>query len=69
MDCLEHPDEGYSKGKWIKGETTARNEKRFIFEMQQGKINYKKDGINNLNYTLASIEELTPKAKMINVIL
>jgi hypothetical protein len=69
MDCLEHPDEGYSEGKWIKGETTARNEKRFILEMQQGKINYKKDGINSLVYRIASIEELTPKAKMINVIL
>ena len=69
MDCLEHPDEGYSEGKWIKGETTARNEKRFILEMQQGKINYKEDGINSLLYAIASIEELTPKAKMINVVL
>ena len=69
MDCLEHPDEGYNEGKWIKGETTARNEKRFILEMQQGKINYKEDGMNSLIYGIASIEELTPKAKMINVIL
>jgi hypothetical protein len=69
MDCLEHPDEGFHEGKWLKGETTARNEKRFIAEMQQGKIDYKKDGINNVKYTVVSIEELTPKAKMINVIL
>ena len=69
MDCLEHPDEGFHEGKWLKGETTARNEKRFIAEMQQGKIDYKKDGINNVKYTIVSIEELTPKAKMINVIL
>jgi hypothetical protein len=69
MECLKHPDEGFHEGKWIKGETTARNEKRFILEMQQGKIDYKKDGINNVKYTVVGIEELTPKAKMINVIL
>ena len=69
MDCLDHPDEGFSEGKWIKGETTARNERRFVLEMQQGKINYKEDGMNSLKYGVVSIDELTPKAKMINVIL
>ena len=69
MDCLEHPDEGFHEGKWLKGETTARNEKRFILEMQQGKIDYKKDGMNSLKYAIVSIEELAPKAKIINVVL
>ena len=69
MDCLEHPDEGFHEGKWLKGETTARNERRFIVEMQQGKINYKEDGINNVKCTLVSLDEIGPKAKMINVIL
>jgi len=48
VDCLPHIDEGYVAGKWVKGETTARNEKRFVTEMQQGKINYKQDGINKI---------------------
>jgi hypothetical protein len=46
--CLPHIDEGFKNGTWAKGETTARNEKRFVTEMQQGKINYKIDGINNI---------------------
>jgi hypothetical protein len=69
MECLDHEDEGFVDGKWAKGETTARNEYRYIMGMQQGKIDHKKDGINNLKYTLVSIDEITPKAKMINVIL
>ncbi len=48
FDCMFHVDEGFVNGKWAKGETTARNEKRFVTEMQQGLINYKKDGINNV---------------------
>jgi len=46
--CLPHVDEGFSNGRWIKGKTTARNEKRFVTEMQQGKIDYKNDGINKI---------------------
>jgi hypothetical protein len=46
--CLPHVDEGFMNGKWAKGETTARNEKRFVTEMQQGKINYKEDGLNKI---------------------
>jgi hypothetical protein len=46
--CLPHIDEGFIHGKWAKGETTARNEKRFVTEMQQGKIDYKNDGLNNI---------------------
>jgi len=69
MDCLDHVDEGFVDGKWAKGETTAKNEFRYIMGMQQGKINHKTDGMSTLKYTLVSVEELSPKAKMINVIL
>jgi hypothetical protein len=48
FDCLPHLDEGFVHGKWAKGETTARNEKRFVTEMQQRKINYKNDGIKQI---------------------
>lgn len=64
--CLPHIDEGYVGGGWVKGETTARNEKRFVTEMQQGKIDYKIDGINSLEYKIKglSCDELVT---MINV--
>jgi hypothetical protein len=48
FDCIPHTDEGYVKGKWAKGETTARNEKRFVMEMQQGLIKHSEDGLNNI---------------------
>ena len=72
MYCLEHTDEGLVKNQdgkevWAKGETTARNERRFVKEMQQGTWDYKSDGINSLKYELVSIEEITPKAKFINI--
>jgi len=71
MFCLEHEDEGLIKEggsmKWKKGETTARNERRYIRQMQQGDWDYKSDGMNSLKYELVSIEEITPTAKMINV--
>jgi hypothetical protein len=74
LKCLEHTDEGLveTEGgimKWAKGETTARNERRFVHQMQQGKWDYKSDGINSLKYELVGIEEITPKAKFINVTL
>ena len=53
--CLSHVDEGYVRGKWAKGETTAKNEKRFVTQMQQGLINYKEDGINNLEYEIKNV--------------
>ncbi len=53
--------------KWKKGETTARNERRYIRQMQQGEWNYKEDGINSLKYELVGIEEIGTNAKMINV--
>lgn len=59
--CIHHIDEGFVNGKWFKGETTARNEKRFVTEMQQGKIDYKNDGINKIMDVLNvdSVDNLT----------
>lgn len=65
--CLPHEDEGIVGGRFKKGETTARNERRYQLEMQQGKVNYKKDGIVQVKFELLGIDQLTPKAKMINV--
>ena len=65
--CLPHIDEGFVNGTWAKGETTARNEKRFVTEMQQNKIDYKNDGLNTLKYELVSVENYTDNCKMINV--
>jgi hypothetical protein len=48
FECLPHVDEGFVMGKWAKGETTARNERRFVTEMQQRKINYKDEGMNKI---------------------
>jgi hypothetical protein len=71
LRCLPHKDEGLVNiggvDKWAKGETTARNERRYVLQMQQGEWDYKSDGINSLKYDLVSIEEITPSAKMINV--
>ena len=73
MFCLPHKDEGLIDDggiiKWAKGETTARNEKRFVHQMQQGKCDYKSDGMNSLKYELINVDEIAPKAKMINVTL
>jgi hypothetical protein len=69
--CLPHQTEGLVKiggiDKWSKGETTARNERRYILEMQQGKINYKEDGINSIKYDLLSVDTIYNSHKMINV--
>ena len=70
--CLPHIDEGFKNGTWAKGETTARNERRFVTEMQQGKINYKEDGLNKILDVLDVNnvnDELYPKTKIINVIM
>jgi hypothetical protein len=69
--CLPHQTEGLiTEGgvdKWAKGETTARNEKRYILEMQQDKIDYKNDGINNMNYTYINTDIIFDRHKLINV--
>lgn len=67
--CLPHIDEGFVNGRWAKGETTARNEKRFVTEMQQGKINYKEDGFNEITSVLEieSVDDTTyHNTKIIN---
>ena len=67
--CLHHADEGFINGKWFKGETTARNERRLVTQMQQRKIDYKNDGMNNiLNCTeVVSVDDTTyPNTKIIN---
>jgi hypothetical protein len=68
--CLPHIDEGFMNGTWAKGETTARNEKRFVTEMQQRKIDYKVDGLNNI-LNVMDIDNidvsLYPNTKFINV--
>lgn len=72
FDCLPHVDEGFVGGKWAKGETTARNERRFVTEMQQRKINYKDEGINKIeNVTsVVNVDELTyPNTRIINTIM
>ena len=65
--CLPHEDEGLVNGKWAKGETTAKNEKRYVLEMQKGTWDYKSDGIKQVKYELVSEEKLTPWAKMLNI--
>jgi hypothetical protein len=69
--CLPHQTEGLINvggiDKWAKGETTARNERRYILQMQQGKIDYKSDGINSMKYELISIDTIYNKHKLINV--
>lgn len=65
--CLPHEDEGLVNGTWKKGETTARNEERYVLEMQKGTWDYKSDGINQVKYELVSEEKLTPWAKMLNI--
>jgi hypothetical protein len=70
FECLYHNDEGLINGEWAKGETTARNERRLITEMQTRNIDYKKDGFNKiLNVIkLINIDETSfINTKIINV--
>ena len=67
--CLPHEDEGLVDGKWAKGETTAKNEERYVLKMQNGKVDHKKDGIKQLSYKLIEEKILTPWAKMLNITL
>jgi hypothetical protein len=69
--CLPHQTEGLvTEGgidKWSKGETTAKNERRYILQMQQGEIDYKNDGINSMNYELISVNSIYNKHVMIKL--
>ena len=66
FECLPHETEGLVNGKWKKGATTARNEKRYVLEMQQGKYNWEKDGMNSLEYTLLNTEDIGNNSILIN---
>ena len=70
FECLPHQTEGLitvgGVDKWAKGETTARNERRYILEMQQGKYNWKNDGMNSLEYELISVDEIGNNSVIIN---
>jgi hypothetical protein len=69
--CLPHETEGLINvngiDKWAKGETTAANERRYVLQMQQDKIDYKTDGINSMKYKYLSTERIFGNHKMINV--
>ena len=67
MRCLPHKDEGIVNGVFVKGETTAANERRYVLKMQQDELNYKEDGIKQLEYKLISEKVFTPWAKMLNI--
>lgn len=67
FECLPHKDEGLVNGEWSNGDTTAKNERRYIMKMQEGKTNYKLDGINSLKFKLNSIETINNNVKLINV--
>jgi hypothetical protein len=70
FNCMFHEDEGFVNGEWKKGETTARNEKRFVTEMQQKKIDYKEDGLNKILNVLDIVnidETIYPNTMFINV--
>ena len=66
FECLPHETEGLVNGKWKKGATTARNEKRYVLEMQQGKYNWQNDGMNSLKYELLDIEDIGNNSVLIN---
>lgn len=67
--CLYHESEGLVNGEFIKGEATGRNERRYMMEMQQGKIDYKKEGYSQIGdkYEFLGITEIEDRAKMVNV--
>jgi hypothetical protein len=71
MECLPHEDEGLitvgGVQKWAKGETTARNEKRYVLQMQQEKIDYKNDGIKQVEFELVNKTPISDKATMLNI--
>lgn len=66
FECLPHIDEGLINNKWAKGETTARNERRFVTKMQRRSINYKEEGFNSMKYELVSTKEVLTNTLLIN---
>lgn len=66
FDCLPHIDEGLVNDRWVKGETTARNERRFVTQMQKGSLNYKEEGFNSMQYEVISVKEVFQNTLLIN---
>ncbi len=67
--CMYHTDEGFVDGGWAKGETTARNERRLVTQMQQRKIDYKEDGFNKIlevTEVVSIDEDMLPNTMIIN---
>lgn len=67
MRCLPHEDEGIVNGRFVKGETTAANERKYVLQMQQNKVDYKSDGIKQVKYEVVKETIFTPWAKMIDI--
>jgi hypothetical protein len=66
FECMPHIDEGLVNNRWAKGETTAKNERRFVTEMQRRSIDYKSDGINNMKYEIIATKDLGNNVLLIN---
>jgi hypothetical protein len=66
FECMPHLDEGLVNNRWAKGQTTAKNERRFVTEMQRRSIDYKSDGINNMEYELITTKDLGNNVLLIN---
>lgn len=66
FECLPHIDEGLVNNKWAKGETTARNERILVTEMQRRSLDYKSDGINSMKYELITTKDLGNNVLLIN---
>ena len=66
FECMPHIDEGLVNNRWAKGKTTAKNERRFVTEMQRRNIDYKSDGINNMKYELITTKDLGNNVLLIN---
>jgi hypothetical protein len=66
FECMPHLDEGLVNNRWAKGQTTAKNERRFVTEMQRRSIDYKSDGINNMKYEIIATKDLGNNVLLIN---
>jgi hypothetical protein len=66
FECMPHIDEGLVNNRWVKGETTAKNERRLVTEMQRRSLDYKGDGINSMKYELITTKNLGNNVLLIN---
>jgi len=51
----------------VSGPKVKPQQKRFVTEMQQRKIDYKKDGINTVEYEIVEVIDHSKKCKIFNV--